>query len=394
MRFFTKEGENTLLTNLGYKCEALEGGETEWKFTKEDTKIIKGVAILLMLAHHLWAYPERLSGKLISLGMGIGYIEYLGNFGKICVSIFFFLSGYGIYKSSLNKKVDIIKRIKKLYKTYWKVFVIFIPIAFLLFRNQSGSLWHQYSSFDLTEFIKNFIGISSSYNREWWFLISYIWVLLCFPIIKSILLRGGVKRNICLIILVEILFADIFPSIVKIECLEGLKSNFFYKTFFCQTVYSTSFWMGCEFAKDSLFEKVWWEAQKNKLLNPLLDCIYIGIMIFLRNTVWGNDIDLIICPILIIVSLDLIKKGERLQSVFCNLGKHSTNMWLIHTFFCYYFIPVAKFITFPRLAIASWGLLIVVSWMAACGVDLFWNVFAQVKRYILKICVTRSSVSD
>lgn len=44
-------------------------GILEWNFTPADTKIIKGIAILLMLAHHLWAFPDRLvDGELISIG--------------------------------------------------------------------------------------------------------------------------------------------------------------------------------------------------------------------------------------------------------------------------------------------------------------------------------------
>lgn len=370
-----------MLKKLGYNSELL-GEKNKWNFTKEDTKAIKGIAILLMLAHHLWAYPERLSGELIFFGDGIKYIQYLGEFGKICVSIFFFLGGYGIYKSSLNEKASMAKRIKSLYISYWKVFLIFVPIAFLFFGNQPHSLWNQYSVFDFGEFIENFIGISSSYNKEWWFLISYVWVLLCFPIIKSILNKGTAKKNLCLIILLEILLADIFPNIATIDSLEGLKNNFFYKTFFCQTIYSVSFWMGCEFAKDNLFEKIWQESQKNKLLNPVLDCIYIGIMIFLRNTVFGNDIDVIITPVLIIICLDLIKRRKSISNIFRNLGKHSTNMWLIHTFFCYYFIPIAKIITFPHIAVVSWGVLIVLSLLAAHGVDLFWELLAKIKIYL------------
>lgn len=31
-------------------------------FSRIDTKIIKGLAIILMLMHHLWAFPERIAG--------------------------------------------------------------------------------------------------------------------------------------------------------------------------------------------------------------------------------------------------------------------------------------------------------------------------------------------
>ena len=31
-------------------------------FSKEDTKVIKGITIILMMMHHLWAFPGRISG--------------------------------------------------------------------------------------------------------------------------------------------------------------------------------------------------------------------------------------------------------------------------------------------------------------------------------------------
>lgn len=61
-------------------------------FTREDTKAIKGIAIILMLIHHLWAFPDRLVGgelKCLVSVMGQDSIILLGCFGKICVSLFF-----------------------------------------------------------------------------------------------------------------------------------------------------------------------------------------------------------------------------------------------------------------------------------------------------------------
>lgn len=137
----------------------------ELNFTKDHTKIAKGVAILLMLTHHLFAFPERIhlsQGYISILSIGNNNIEFiLGVFGKICVSIYMFLSGYGIYMSSLRKNnitlSNSFNRIKKLYINYWIVFILFVPIGFIFFNNQ----------LNIREFILNFIGWSSSYNGEW-----------------------------------------------------------------------------------------------------------------------------------------------------------------------------------------------------------------------------------
>ena len=76
-------------------------------FSRTDTKIIKGLAIVLMLMHHLWCFPERIAGgalKYLFTINGTSSLILFGSFGKICVSIFFFVGGYGIYKMSEKKR--------------------------------------------------------------------------------------------------------------------------------------------------------------------------------------------------------------------------------------------------------------------------------------------------
>ncbi len=106
------------------------------EFTSSDTKKIKGIAIILMLIHHLWTFPERLVGgelnHLFNI-FGDSSIFIIGSFGQICVSIFFFLGGYGIYMQSKKRNFNILNNLKKLYIAYWKVFIIFIPITPLFF---------------------------------------------------------------------------------------------------------------------------------------------------------------------------------------------------------------------------------------------------------------------
>ena len=43
---------------------------------KEDTKALKGVAIIMMLALHLWRFPERLPG----MGGGVELKTFFGLF--------------------------------------------------------------------------------------------------------------------------------------------------------------------------------------------------------------------------------------------------------------------------------------------------------------------------
>lgn len=60
-----------------------------FEISKQDSLIMKGIAICAMLWHHLfYTHPEY--GK---------FVYELGQLGKVCVAIFLFVSGYGLYKS-------------------------------------------------------------------------------------------------------------------------------------------------------------------------------------------------------------------------------------------------------------------------------------------------------
>ena len=76
----------------------------ELNFTKEHTKIAKGVAILLMLTHHLFAFPDRIhldQGYISLFSIGGNNIEFImGVFGNICVSMYIFKWIWHIYVKS------------------------------------------------------------------------------------------------------------------------------------------------------------------------------------------------------------------------------------------------------------------------------------------------------
>ena len=72
-------------------------------FDKNKTLFFKGIAIIFMVLLHLFGQYEL---KYISIIGNYGNVEKgVGDFGKICVSIYIFLSGYRISKS--KKKIMI-----------------------------------------------------------------------------------------------------------------------------------------------------------------------------------------------------------------------------------------------------------------------------------------------
>ena len=340
--------------------------------SRDDTKAIKGIAIILMLSHHLWGFPDRIMGGVPRYGImifGEPMPQYFAVFAKICVSLFFFAGGYGMYISNRNKEFDPVKKLKNLYIPYWKVFVVFIPIAFLFFSSQppycnNELIYSRYSHFSIQECIANLLGISSSYNGEWWFLYSYAVAIILFPLLRWIIDRHSAIINIFLVIVGNILITNFLPAIGNIEIIGQLNNNYLY----------SCFWMGAVVAKDGLLDRLDRAMKTEKLLNPVIDVFIWCVIVYLRRSVAGAEADIFYVPMLIVVSMDMMKRVNILSRYFIAIGKQSTNMWLIHSFCCYYFYAIVRIVVFPKWAVPSLMMLVAVSYALSVLLTFFWKV--------------------
>lgn len=356
-------------------------------FSREDTKAIKGVAVTLMLMHHLWGFPKRILGGELTYFVtvfGQSSISYLGTFGKLCVSLFFFLGGYGMYKLYQQKRLDITLHIQKLYISYWKVFLIFVPIAFLFFSNQpiyceSEEICTRFSDFSFQALFSNFLGFSDTFNSEWWFFRSYIVAILTFPMVRKVIDRFSFSFNIFLIIVLTIGVSTVFPALGKLEVLGPLKDNYLYRTIFCQSApYIAAFWSGALMSKDNALEALTRSLAAHHMLSPLHNLFFLGAIVFARTTAAGSQLDFLYAPLFIVCCTNLLHLIRPIRTIFLFLGKQSTNMWLIHSFYCYYFYQVAKIVTAPRYAVLSLVILIVMSYVSAVLLSVFWDLVQKV----------------
>ncbi len=333
-------------------------------FTKEHTQIAKGVAILLMIAHHLFAFPERIyiNSGYISMVSLFGYdIEFLiGIFGKLCVAMYLFLSGYGIYmiiqvKGKLTYK-EIFERIKKIYINYWVVFIIFIPIGFVFFGK----------NFNIKEFILNFIGLSSSYNGEWWFFRLYIELLLFAPLLKFII-NDNLYRSI--INTIALLVLGKFISLVfKIGLdIDYITNSILYIDIQRLLVWQASFSIGYMCAKFNIYYKV---IKKFIEYNMDRKVVYgfICILVVSIRYIIGNStiIDFILAPVFIFGIVNIIYDGIA-KNIFVFLGKHSMNMWLTHSFFCYQYFQLLVFK--PKVSIIIFVWLVMLSLVSSIFIN-------------------------
>ena len=345
------------------------------EMTVKRTTMAKGVAICLMLIHHLYAFKERIA-------LGISYIPtfpffdfdfYLGHFGKICVASFLFLSGYGLYLRCQHETYMfkfIVVKVFNFYKVYWTYFLLFVPICLFslghatLF-NSNELIWDS----SIVVFLKNFIGLSSSYNREWWFVRVYLIMITCFfPIFMYL-----IKRNVLVFI-------------VLTAMLLLLSKWFDFKNLAYPLRWQICFSFGMLFAclnafKLSFFENI--EKLKTvQLLMIVLLLVFVGLCNQLLNYHFRLSFDFILAPVFLYVMLCLIEKNN-FSNIFVFFGKYSFQVWLIHTFFCYYIFqeiiywPHYSPLIFILLLLTSFGFVVIVehlrNFVFHCGFRRKWN---------------------
>lgn len=166
--------------------------------SREDIKIIQGIAVMLMVFHHLFGFPDRVSVSYYApLDFGLIHLEtIIAYFGRICVAIFSFCSGYGLYQKNMTIAQsgkwtlfggykEILQSIKKFYFRYWIVFIVFIPYGF----------YNNIYNFIPLQFVKNIFGIAYTYNKEWWYVFTYLRLLVIFPLLFIFIRRTIGKGN-------------------------------------------------------------------------------------------------------------------------------------------------------------------------------------------------------
>lgn len=159
---------------------------TSW-YGKDAARFISGVAILLMIAHHFFGFKEYLRPDVNWIPLckvaGIEIERYVAAFGKICVSLFAFNSGYVLWTRSADYTLK--KRCLRLLNFligYWMVCGLF-----LLYALAVGD-----SLPTLQQLMLNLVGLETGPFQNWvnvtfaWYVTYYIAFILLAPLLLAI----------------------------------------------------------------------------------------------------------------------------------------------------------------------------------------------------------------
>lgn len=359
-------------------------------FDKNDTKAIKGIAILMMLFHHIAGFPERLPVEFEGFAskwekfVEDGYLQTFAFNSKFCVSIFFFLGGYGMYKRWEKGSFNLMDSITGLLKRFWKIFVIFTPIAFIFFKRVGEGTNYLCSRYIIenwrdfvTNVLGNFILLNNSINFEWWFLPYYI----CALMLGALYCNKMQKKNsflseLFIVFGLDILIRSVFPSLPSVNGLSGLYNSVYYSYFMKITENAPIFFAGIVFAKYNGICRIKGELYKIPCKTAVS---FVGILAVMwsRCYIKGEALDIVYAVLFTSfcsVFLDVLKP---LKAVFRYLGKHSTNIWFIHSFYCYYFLEATKLVYCTRNVWIDLLILLLMSLISSILVDLFYSGIAK-----------------
>ncbi len=164
--------------------------------TKRESNILKCVAIMLMLFHHLFMYADQADYPALVYGPLLSNpwrLASLGQLSKLCVTLFVFITAYGTAKSYLADDMSedgrlaekSTRRLVRLLVNFQFVYII----AFVLCPLGGKSWFTLYSPSRLENLafaFFDFMGLSyilqtPSYNSAWWYMSLAITLVLLLP---------------------------------------------------------------------------------------------------------------------------------------------------------------------------------------------------------------------
>lgn len=358
-------------------------------FSKQDTKAIKGAAILLMLYHHLFAFPKRIGDGIVYTPLftihGIDSTYILGLFGKLCVALFLFLGGYGTYLSYRDKVFDTSttssyqlignfcsSKLLLLYKNYWKVFIIIIPVSFMI-GDTSISL-------SLDKLFLNFLGLDITFNNEWWFFTTYLILIICFPLIAQFVdrLNANPVTDLFIIALYNLFILYLLPDIMKTNLLSNFSQIKAWSKLYTCAEWSPCFIVGCIFARWGILDEIKARLTTNFSLT-IICSITLILMIPLRYKLKVNmAYDYAFAPAfsICLTAVFVSYFGTRIRWILELIGTRSTDIWLIHSFYCYHWCQ--RLIYAPRYSILIVFWLLVLSFITSVAIDKLYSLLISV----------------
>lgn len=304
-------------------------------FSAKDSQRLKGIAIIFMMVFHCLSSQKRLGGHPVDFSplepdTAIKYLKYL----KICVTIFAFITGYGLYLSWRNRKEGcsmrlwIAQRYVKTFSGFVFVYVLCaVGLALIsgkpqrVYFSQAGPLGFVYLVADALGLA--FLFGTPSIMHGWWYMSAVAVYILLVPIVCEIDRRVGMLPVILTTVALPRVLGLGFPGSSEIY------------------TFIPAILMGMCFAKHHVFDRL---SKVRLSSNARFDAVmqfvlYAGLLVasvqlFVmldKKVVWEYHFALsaIGC---ILFCWKYLLPAPYVSTALEFLGKHSMNIYYVHSF--------------------------------------------------------------
>lgn len=369
--------------------------------TRQESKIMKGVAILLMLFLHL--FNQQWNVALCDTYLYIDDTPLLTYLVRAAnpVSFFLILGGYGMY--CVWKKGDKHRwtRIWKLMLHYWIVLLVFVTIGHFMLPDRYPGGW--------LNVLGNVTAFDTSYNAEMWFLFPYI----CLSLLSPWLFKFCARFRVCYVLSVSFVISLGTSFVISRYGAQYLYHKMWVYNPFLIVHLSFAFLLGAMAAREGLWCRGYgtstplsinlWKPFGNykitigggnyeELRNLGNEKIWNHETLKLWNHrvwIWGALIALVAFRCCFDTSafhtlyafafIWLFIRAPRwgwVVKVLAELGNKSMGMWMIHSWFCYYLFH--DWIYGFRYPLVIMVVLVVVSYLTAVVVGKIANIIQRI----------------
>lgn len=365
--------------------------------SKEDSLRLKGVAVLFLLFHHMFYTAKQFEGYIVDFHpLNEGLVIDISAMLKICVCIFAFISGYGLFASFDNVKNQsssnrwVVTRYIKLIVPFLFVYLLSFIVSLLI----DGYPIHKYfeeSRFGGLIYIfidaMGFAGLfgTPSLLGSWWYMSAAIVFIAVVPLVYWAQERLGWIITFFLVIVLPRLLGINFPG-----------SN-------CPYTFIPILMLGMLCNKNKLFQQIDNSLSKRFQVYPnsvsyiifsiIALCLSFFVMFVAFRSVDYRDMYELIygfLPLVCIIALCYFTRIWPISKFAMFFGKHSMTIFLIHGFIRSVYLT--DFVYSFGSWIADFMALTLVSTFIAICVDWIRSIFrvdAIVSKLIgyVKVCI-------
>lgn len=312
-------------------------------FDKRQTNIAKGIAVLFLLWHHLFFYiPDGADAFITIFSIrGIAIETIVSAYLRVCVAMFLFLSGYGLYKSweknnskdvryvrkkqfFISQLLFVKKHILKLLIGFCFIYILFVPLSIWF----GQPFWEVYGNpfIGLLDFlgIADLVG-TATMNQSWWFMSLIIVLYILFPILVGIMKKIPELMLALALIILIIGSLNLDFGVIK------------YKEYYLPFVF------GMYFARRDVFELLYNKC--NYIIKKVAIIMPTILICLVFRFISSNKIylDFLFAASIILISYFFISKITVLSAALEIFGKNSNSVYMFHLFINYYYFQTYLF---------------------------------------------------